>query len=103
MAASLMGTEYLELLRAVLAKKSDWHPHHAFIVARDSVGEGNLNRVIVVILLVSDVLDLFVFTELYVVSLGHQRQWLVAAAMVEIGKPDDVSKFDQTRFLIKYT
>ena len=72
----------LELVGVVPVQEGDGDPHDAVEIARNRVGEGNLQRVKVAVCLVADPSHLLVLAELNVVRNGHEGQFLVSATMV---------------------
>jgi len=78
-----------ELVGVVFVEKSDWHTHHAVVVAGDCVGVWHFDRVVVVVPVVTRLaFDLFVLAEPQVVLHGHKWQLLMASPMVQVGEPD---------------
>jgi len=95
------NSQNLELVRVIPVKESDRNTHCAFVVAWDRVGEGHLDGIVVVVLVVRRLaLDLLMFAETQVVPHGHERQHLMAAAMVEVCEPTYIAKFDKSRALV---
>ena len=89
------GSDNLELVGVVLVEEGDGDAHDAVVVAGDRVGERHFDRIVVVVPVVRRLaLDLLVFAEPQVVLHGHERQLLMAAAMVQVCVPADALDAD---------
>lgn len=75
-AAVIEAPYYLKLIGAVLVEERDRHPHHAVVVARDGIGVGHLDSIVIVIarvrLLEALPLDLLVPAVAQILLYRHQ-------------------------------
>ena len=86
----LSDPQNLKLLGVVLVEEGDGDAHNAVVVAGDFLVGAHLDRVVVVVSVVSRLAP-EVLAELQVLRHGHEGQILVAAAMVQICEPHDAS------------
>ena len=85
------------MLWVVLVNKSDRNAHYAIVVIRDVRSLINIDGIVVVVVdVIFTPLDILMAAESQVFGHGHQRQRLMAAAMIEIGEPTAISEFDKS-------
>ena len=78
----------IKLAWVVVLHKSNRHTHDPEIITRDVCRLLHIDGIVVVVMLITDVLNFFVATKLYIIRHGHQLQWFMSPTMVYIREPN---------------